>query len=74
MRQLNADEFNAAPGLLQVTSTDPGARGRGNFVRFDGIGPVNGEITLNFWDGGGGNSTINAMQLVLDSEPPPPPP
>jgi hypothetical protein len=74
MRQLNADEYNAAPGLLQVTSTDPGARGRGNFVRFDGIGPVNGEITLNFWDGGGGNSTINAMQLVLDSEPPPPPP
>ena len=69
MRQLNADEHNPDPVFKQATSTDPNAREEGNFVRFDSIRPVNGKVTLNFWDAGDGdsNSTVNAVQLVLDA-------
>jgi hypothetical protein len=66
MTQENADAYNANPGFRQVSSTDPENRGEGNFVRFDNITPVDGEVTLNFWDEGDdtANSTINAMQLI----------
>ncbi|MGK0185316.1 MAG: hypothetical protein ACI9R3_001092 [Verrucomicrobiales bacterium] len=66
MTQLNADQHNPNPRLVQVTSTDPDARGEGNFVRFDDVTPVDGNVTINFWNGidGGGASTIGAIQLV----------
>ncbi len=73
MRQQNADEYNADPVLLRVTSADAGARSLGNFVRFDGITPVDGEVTLRFWDGPGNpvtdteDSTVNAVQLILNA-------
>ncbi|MGK0184470.1 MAG: hypothetical protein ACI9R3_000236 [Verrucomicrobiales bacterium] len=67
MRQQNADEFNANPVFIQGLSTDPNNRSIGNFVRFNGISPENGNVTLNFWDAGGGNSTVNAVQLILDA-------
>ncbi len=66
MMEENADAYNPAPVFRQVTSSDPDARGTGNYVRFDGIAPVDGTVTLSFWDDGDGaaNSTINAIQLV----------
>ena len=73
MQQFNADQHNPDPRLFQVTTTDPAAAGEGNFVRFDNVRPVNGEVTLNFWDEvgegaeGTGNSTINAVQLVINA-------
>jgi hypothetical protein len=69
MLQLDAEEHNANPVIVQVSSTDPDARGKGNFVRFDNVTPVDSTVTINFWDGidGGGNSTINAIQLVGDT-------
>ncbi len=67
MRQENADEYNPDPSPRQVTSADP-ADTVGNFVRFDSIRPVDGIVSIEFWDNGeGGSSTINAMQLVLNA-------
>lgn len=64
MTEENADAYNANPSFRQVTSTDAAARGTGNYVRFDDISPVGGIVTLNFWDDGAANSTVNALQLV----------
>src|SRR5207244_6670905 len=37
IRPLNADEYNPNPGFFLVTSTDPGSRGVGSFMRFDNL-------------------------------------
>ncbi len=69
MEEFNADQHNPDPRFVQATSSDPNNPDPGNFVRFDLIRPVNGTITLNFWDEAAdvGNSTINAVQLVLNA-------
>ena len=73
MRQWNADEYNPDPQFKRVETSEINGAGEGNYVRFDLIQPVDGNITLEFWDeagdaeDAGGNSTINAMQLVLNA-------
>jgi hypothetical protein len=75
MRQLNADEYNPAPGFFRVTGGSATARGVGNFVRFDGVSPnSSGSITVAFAGAGGGSATINGIQLVLNAPDPGNPP
>ncbi len=68
MAQENADAYNPDPAVRRVTSDDSPDT-PGNFVRFDSIRPVEGVVTIEFWDDGGtnANSTINAAQLVLNA-------
>jgi hypothetical protein len=66
-RQMNADEYNPAPGFYSMTSTDPDNRSVGNMTRFDGITPTAGQVSLSFAGAGGGNATINGLQLILDA-------
>jgi hypothetical protein len=74
MRQLNADEYNPAPGFFRVNSSVAGARNIGNYVRFDNVQPNFGSIILDWANAGGGSSTINGVQLVLNAPDPGDPP
>lgn len=74
MRQLNADEYNPAPGFFRVNSSVAGSRNIGNYVRFDNVQPNFGSIILDWANAGGGSSTINGVQLVLNAPDPGEPP
>ncbi len=68
MRQLNADEYNPAPGFFRVTGGSATSRTIGNFVRFTNVSPDSiGSITVTFSGAGGGSATVNGIQLVLNA-------
>jgi hypothetical protein len=72
IRQMNSDEYNAAPGWYRGSSTSANARSIANYVRFENVQPDNGTITLNIdeittgYDRGTGPSGI---QLLLNAAP-----
>ncbi|MGZ8899092.1 MAG: LamG-like jellyroll fold domain-containing protein, partial [Limisphaerales bacterium] len=47
IRQMNSDEYNAAPGWYRGSSTNPNNRPIANYVRFENVQPEGGVITLN---------------------------
>jgi hypothetical protein len=74
-RPQNADEFNASPGFLLMTSEDAANRSVGNMMRFDGLETENGTIALTMWSPGRAQPagqdpirgpTLNAFQLLID--------
>ena len=73
IRAQNADEYNAAPGFVRGTSTDPTKRSVANFIRFDNIKPdASGIIKLvaqglpEPGESPAGAAPINAVQLLLN--------
>jgi hypothetical protein len=73
LRQMNSDEYNAAPGWYRGSSTNPNARSIADYVRFENVQPdANGTITLNItelttgYDRGTGPSGV---QLLLNAAP-----
>ena len=72
IRQMNSDEYNAAPGWYRGSSTTAANRTIANYVRFENVQPENGTITLNIdelttgYDRGTGPSGI---QLLLNAAP-----
>jgi len=74
MRQLNADEYNPAPGFFRVNSSVVTARNIGNYVRFDNVQPNFGGIRLDWVGAGGGSPTVNGVQLILNAPDPGDPP
>ena len=75
-RPQNADEFNASPGFLLMSSQDPANRSIGNMLRFDGLQSDNGRILINMWAPGRAQPPgqdpirgpgLNAFQLVLNA-------
>lgn len=73
-RQMNADEYNPAPGFYSITSTDIANRSVGNMARFDGVTPSGGQVVVSFAEAGGGAGTINGLQLILNAPNPGEPP
>ncbi|MCB1124975.1 MAG: immunoglobulin domain-containing protein [Verrucomicrobiae bacterium] len=71
-RQMNSDEYNPAPGFYSMSSTSAANRSVGNMARFDGLTPVDGQITLAFT--GATDCGINGLQLVLNAPNPGAPP
>ena len=49
IRPQNADEYNAAPAFLLVTSESAATRAIGNTMRFDNLRPLDGRIQLRFF-------------------------
>jgi hypothetical protein len=73
IRQMNSDEYNAAPGWYRGSSTNPNARSIANYVRFENVQPdASGTITVNMlelttgYDRGTGASGV---QLLLNAAP-----
>jgi hypothetical protein len=73
IRQINSDEYNAAPGWYRGSSTSPNARSIANYVRFENVQPdAGGTITVNMteittgYDRGTGASGV---QLLLNAAP-----
>jgi len=57
--------FDAATGFMEAANTDPAARGGGNYVKFTGVTPTNGAITvLATYVGGSDGLGIAGLQLV----------
>jgi len=70
MRSLNSDEHNAAPGFYRGTSTDRNNPTVGNFVRFDNVQAVGGQIILStetLTPGFDRQTGVNGLQLILNS-------
>jgi len=73
IRAQNADEYNAAPGFVRGTSTDPTKRSVANYIRFDNIKP-DGSGTIKLVAQGlpepgespAGAAPVNAVQLLLN--------
>ncbi len=66
IRDQNADEYNAAPGFVRGTSTDPSSRSVANYVRFDNVtSPANGTIILAAVSANGA-APVNAIQLLIN--------
>jgi hypothetical protein len=76
---MNSDEYKVAPGFYRGTSTDPNDPSIANFVRFDGVQPNFGVITLEVQTltpgvtGVDRETGVNGLQLVLNTVPAPPP-
>jgi hypothetical protein len=73
VRAQNSDEYNAAPGYVRGTSTDPNARAVANYVQFDDIAPdSSGTITFtaqSYQEPGEtppGTAPVNGIQLVFN--------
>jgi hypothetical protein len=64
IRPQNADEYNAAPAFLLVTSETPATRSVGNVMRFDNLRPVDGRIQLRFFSPD--RIQLNGLQLLLN--------
>lgn len=76
MRVLNSDEYNAAPGWYRAISTTQAGATAGNLIRFDGVRPVGGVVTLTFetMTTAPEITGVNGIQLILNATAPPPPP
>lgn len=65
-----ADVQDGGAGFILAASTDPNARAAGNYVRFAGVTPASGTITITSIDQGGGagggttGSGIAGVQIV----------
>ena len=65
-----ADVQDGGAGFVLAASTDPNARAAGNYVRFAGVTPASGTITVTSVDQGGGagggttGSGIAGVQIV----------
>ena len=73
IRTINSDEYNAAPGFYRGTSKDRNNPTVANFVRFDGVRPLGGTITLTvetLTPGFDRETGVNGLQLVLNAPPP----
>jgi len=59
------------PAFVSADNTNSSLRVTGNYVDFDNLTPINGQITLTNTSEGGGNDTaaINGLQLVTVPEP-----
>jgi hypothetical protein len=57
--------FDDGTGFIEAASTDPSARAAGNYVKFTGVTPVNGGITvIATYQGGSDGLGIAGLQLV----------
>jgi hypothetical protein len=77
MRSMTADEYNATPGFYRGLSTDVNNPTVGDFVRFDNVQPVGGDVAVSaecLTPGYDRNTGINAIQLVLNAPSPGAPP
>jgi hypothetical protein len=72
IREMNSDEYNAAPGFYRGVSKDVNNATIANFVRFDNVHPSGGAggsitLTVDLLTSGDQRSGVNAIQLVLNS-------
>ncbi len=77
MRSMNSDEYKAAPGFYRGLSTDQANPTVGDFIRFDNVQAVGGDITLNvecLTPGFDQRTGVNALQLLLNAASPGAPP
>jgi uncharacterized protein (DUF2141 family) len=57
--------FDDGTGFIEAASTDPNARATGNYVKFTGVTPVNGGLTVvATYQGGSDGLGIAGLQLV----------
>ncbi|MFO1496976.1 MAG: immunoglobulin domain-containing protein [Verrucomicrobiota bacterium] len=77
MRSMNSDEYKSAPGFYRGSSTDAANPTVGDFVRFDNVQAVNGDIVLItecLTPGFDQRTGANAIQLLLNATSPGAPP
>lgn len=64
--------FDDSTGFVEATSFDPNSRGYGNYVKFTGVTPANGLLTITAtYQGGSDGLGIAGVQLVSSTAFPP---
>ncbi len=57
--------FDPSSGFIEVASSDPDARAEGNYVKFTGVTPVSGGITVTAtYIGGSDGAAIAGLQII----------